>query len=219
MQSAFADGVVIYADTREMNTRIISILKKYCNVREKQLAVGDYILSDRVGVERKSSKDFLQSIIDKRLFAQLEELKTNFKKPVLIIEGDDLLDNARNVHPNAIRGALASITVDYAIPIIWTQTQMDTAHQLYMIAKREQINEKRPVGIRGKKKTNSVTEMQEFLIVGLPKISTEKAKNLLTHFKTPQKVFTASETELKKVKGIGDQLAKQIRKIMTEKYK
>ncbi|MBI4170758.1 MAG: hypothetical protein HY514_03620 [Candidatus Aenigmarchaeota archaeon] len=219
MQSTFTDGIVIYADTREMNTRIISILKKYCNVREKQLAVGDYILSDRVCVERKSSQDFLQSIIDKRLFIQLEELKNNFKKPVLIIEGDDLLDNARNVHPNAIRGALASITIDYAIPIIWTQTQMDTAHQLYMIAKREQIDEKRHVGIRGKKKTNSMAEVQEFLVAGMPKISTEKARRLLAHFKTPEKIFTASETELKKVEGIGEELAKQIRRIMTEKYK
>jgi len=182
------------------------------------MPVGDYILSDRVCVERKTAEDFLQSIIDRRLFSQLENMKSNFKNPLLIVEGEQLLDSGRNIHPNAIRGALASICIDYSIPIIWTSTQMDTAHQLYMIAKREQLEEKRSIGIRGKKKTKSLAEMQEFLIAGIPKISTEKARNLLKHFQTPEKVFRASETELKKVDGIGDDLARQIRQLMSKKY-
>ena len=219
MQSGLAtEDIVIYADTREMNSRVIPILKKFCDVREKQLKVGDYILSDRVCAERKTSEDFLQSIIDKRLFAQLKELKRNFKKPLLIIEGDGLLDNERNMHPNAIRGAIAAVSIDYGVPIIWTQTQADTAHQLYSIAKREQLEEKRTIGIRGKKKTISTQEIQEFLVAGIPKISTTKARNLLTHFKTPEKIFTADETELKKVDGIGEELARQIRKLLTERY-
>ena len=219
MQSGLeTEEIIIYADTREMNTRIIPILKKCCSLREKQLKVGDYILSDRVGVERKSSEDFLQSIVDKRLFRQLEELKATFKKPLLIIEGGGLLDSDRNIHPNAIRGALASVTIDYSMPIIWTQTQMDTAHQLYLIARREQIEEKRSTGIRGKKKLYSTEDVQEFLVSGIPKISTEKSRALLKHFKTPEKIFTASEAELQKVDGIGEELAKQIRSLLTKKY-
>lgn len=220
MQAAVkTENIVIYADTRESNTRIISILKKYCDVREKQLLVGDYILSDNVAVERKSSDDFLQSIIDKRLFSQMDALKKNFKNPLLIVEGDSLLDNGRNIHPNAVRGAIAAISVDYSIPIIWTQTQMDTAHQMLAIAKREQIDGKRSVGIRGKKKARSTEELQEFLVAGIPKISTAKAKRLLKHFRTPERVFTAGEIELKKVEGIGDELARQIRRLMTVKYR
>lgn len=212
-------NVVIYADVRERNARVVTILKKFCTVTEAQLKVGDYILSDRVGVERKSSADFVQSIVDRRLFAQVGELKSNFKKPLLIIEGNDVLDSARNVHPNAIRGAIASVSVDHGVPIIWTASQTDTAHQLYTIARREQLEGKKLTGIRGKKKPASVREMQEFIVAGLPKISTQKARNLLAHFGTPEKVFTAGEAELKKVDGIGDGLAKQIRSLVTEKYK
>ncbi len=218
MQSAFADGVVIYADTREMNSRVIPILKKFCDVREKQLKVGDYILSEQVCVERKSSDDFLKSIIDKRLFEQLGNLKASFQKPLLIIEGDHVLDNSRAVNPNAIRGAIASVSIDYGVPIIWTETQADTAHQLLAIARREQLERKKTVGIRWKRKSRSVAEMQEFLVAGVPNISTAKARNLLGHFKTPEMLFTASETELKKVDGVGGKLAKQIRKLLTERY-
>ncbi len=218
MQSTFADGVVIYADTREMNSRIISILNKYCNVRETQLKVGDYILSEQVCVERKSSDDFLQSIIDKRLFEQLSSLKASFQKPLLIIEGGNILDNSRALHPNAIRGAIAAISIDYSVPIIWTATQADTAHQLLAIAKREQLERKKAVGIRWKRKARSVAEMQEFLVVGIPKIGTSKARSLLKHFRTPERLFTASEAELQEADGIGRELAKQIRKMLTERY-
>jgi Fanconi anemia group M protein len=218
MQTVFNKDVVIFADQREANCRIIHILKKYCEVREKQLATGDYVLSDRVCAERKSSQDFVQSVIDKRLFRQIGDLKANFEKPVLIIEGGNPLDSGINIHPNALRGAMASIAIDYAVPIIWTASQMDTAHQLLAIAKREQIDEKRSIGIRNKKKFRSTDELQEFLVAGIPKISTEKARRLLKHFKTPENIFTASETELKRVDGIGDELARQIRKLLTSCY-
>jgi Fanconi anemia group M protein len=220
MQRAFGGGnVIIYADTRESNTRIPHILKKLCDVREKQLLVGDYILSERVCIERKTTPDFVQSIIDKRLFSQLETMKANYPNPVLIVEGGDILDNGRDIHPNAVRGAIAAISVDYAVPMIWTATQMDTAHQLFAIAKREQLDSKKSVGIRNKKKQRSMEETQEFLVAGIPKISTAKARALLKHFRTPERMFTASEADLMKVEGIGCGLARQIRRIMTEKYK
>jgi ERCC4-type nuclease len=212
------ENIVIYVDSREACTRIPHILKKFCEVREKQLLVGDYILSGRVCAERKTSADFVQSIIDKRIFSQIAGMKSSYSNPILIVEGENLLDNGRNIHPNALRGAIAAISVDYSIPIIWTATQMDTANQMLAIARREQLAGNRPVEIRLKKKAKSVAEMQEFLVTGIPKISTKKARNLLKHFGTPEKLFTASEADLMKADGIGKDLAKQIKRMMTEKY-
>jgi Fanconi anemia group M protein len=210
--------IIIYVDKRELSCRIASILEKYCDVEERQLHVADYLLSDRVAVERKTCSDFVSSIVDGRLFKQMSELKSNFEHPVLIIEGDDLFSHGRDIHPNAIRGALASIATDYCVPIIWTANQLETANMLFVIAKREQLDVKKSVSIRGKKKARSDNEAQEIIVSGLPKISIIKARNLLKHFKTPEKVFTAKEDKLKEVGGIGDELAKQIRKILTKKY-
>lgn len=213
------DRVLIFADNREFKSRVVKELALMdCIVKPKQLEVGDYILSERVCVERKSMGDFLASIFDQRIFTQLKNLKNNFEKPILIIEGGNLYSQ-RDVHPNSVRGALASIAIDYSVPILWTQNEKDTAGILYWIAKREQFKEERPISIRGERKPLTLKEQQEFLVAGLPAINTKIAKRLLNHFKSPEKVFKASEEKLKKVKGIGDKIAKNIRKILTEKYK
>lgn len=58
----------IIADHREVPSGIVDELVRLgVEVEARQLKVGDFILSDRVGVERKSVGDFLQSIVDKRL--------------------------------------------------------------------------------------------------------------------------------------------------------
>lgn len=212
------DKILIIADNREFASRVVKELARLdCTVKPKQLEVGDYILSERVCAERKSAGDFLASVIDQRLFTQLKDLKNSFEKPILVIEGRDLYTQ-RNVHPNAIRGALASIAIDYAIPILWTEEPEETASLLYWIARREQVDEERSLSIRGQKKAMTPREQQEFLVAGLPGINTKMSRRLLEKIKTPEKVFRASEERLKKVEGIGDVMAKNLRKILTEKY-
>ncbi|MBI5060969.1 MAG: Hef nuclease, partial [Candidatus Aenigmarchaeota archaeon] len=84
------DRVVIYADSREGASHVLAILRNQCTLHEIQLKVGDYLLSKRVVVERKTADDFLQSLVDGRLFRQLEELKNQFEKPLLLLEGNGL---------------------------------------------------------------------------------------------------------------------------------
>jgi ERCC4-type nuclease len=211
--------VIIYADKRERVSGIVDELKNFsCRVDEKVLAVGDFILSDRVVVERKTTSDFLSSIIDGRLFKQLGELKHNFEKPILMIEGNDMNDEER-VHVNVLRGALASVALDYGIPILWTKNVKETAGLIYWIARREQLDEKRTVAIRGSKKIRSVKEAQEFLVAGLPGISTVRAKEILKHFGSPLKFFLADEKEVIKVKKLGKKTAEKIKKILEKPYR
>lgn len=209
---------IIYADIREGNSRILNILRDRCDLREKQLAVADYLLSKRVAVERKTSSDFLSSLVDGRLFKQLNEMKQNFKLPLLILEGDGLFNGERKIHPNAIRGAIASISLDYGIPIIRTENNLETAEMLLSIAKREQIDRKKNIAVRGMKKAKSMNHRQEYLLAGLPQINTQTARKLLKHFGTLEKVFTATEEELTKVEGIGPKTAGMIRLVLTKGY-
>lgn len=208
---------IIYADIREANSRILALLKDRCDLREKQLAVADYQLSRRVAVERKTSSDFLSSLTDGRLFKQIEELTVNFKRPLMILEGDGLF-SSRNIHPNAIRGALASISLDYCVPIIRTEDNRDTAEMLLSIAKREQFKAKRSFAIRGEKKTISMNHRQEYLLAGLPKVNTMTARKLLKHFGSPERIFAANEEQLQSVDGIGPKMAKRIRQVLSKRY-
>src|SRR3989344_4758886 len=212
------DEITIYADTCEQSSRVVAILKGLYTLHEKQLHVEDYLQSKRVAVERKTVGNFISSMVDGSLFKQLSELKENFVYPVLIIEGNGLYDTERKVHPNAIRGAIAAVAIDFNIPILWTQNALETAELLLAMAKREQIDSGKKNAVRGRKKAKSMNDRQEILISGLPNVNTSTAKKLLKHFGSPEKVFTASEDELKNVDGIGPKMAKKIRHVVMKNY-
>jgi Fanconi anemia group M protein len=209
--------VLIFVDNREAASGILEYFGQYeCNVESKMLLCGDYIVSDRICIERKTTDDFVQSIIDRRLFDQIKNMKDNFEKPVIVIEGNSLYGR---LQPNAIRGAIASVVIDYGVPIIWTKDPADTAGMIYWLAKREQIDERREISIKNRKTPKTIEEIQEYLVAGLPDISVVRARNLLKHFKYPEKIFTATEEELKKVEGVGMKIAKRIRDLLTNEYK
>ncbi|MCX6695364.1 MAG: DEAD/DEAH box helicase [Candidatus Altiarchaeota archaeon] len=212
------DGIKVIVDARERNPRIIDVLKeKGVKVEVRQLPVGDYLLSDRVCAERKTMADFLQSIIDKRLMSQLADMRRNFMTPILILEGSGAY-NQRGIHPNAVRGVLAAIAVDFNVPIIPTEDDIDTAHMLYTIAKREQEDEERIVALRGEKKPWILSERQRFVVESLPNVSAVLADRLLEKFESVEKVMAAGEKELMEVEGIGEKKAEEIRKVVKSRY-
>ena len=217
--SNFSSKIKIYADSREKASGVMKYLvENNVDVKMQNLEVGDFQLSADVIVERKEIKDFVDSIIDKRLLDQVKDMKQNFEKPLIIIEGDDDLYSVRNIHANAIRGMLAWITIDMKIPVIHTRDYRDTAEMLITIAKREQGDSPGNFSIRGEKKPLSDKELKEFIIAGLPGVGTQLARNLLEEFRTVKNIVNASNEDLQKVEKIGKKKADDIRKILDEKY-
>lgn len=212
------EEVTVIADSREFNSKVVRHISLLgAKVVPKMLPVGDYLCSEEVAIERKTVDDFLKSLLDQRLFEQVETLKKNFKKPVVLIEGLGLY-RLRNIHPNSINGALASIAVDSGVPILWTENENETASLVFWIAKREQVEMKKTVQIRGEKKASTVAKQQEFIAAGLPEVSTVLARRLLLHFGTLRSLFSTDEDELRKVEKIGEKKAKKIFQILNRKY-
>jgi len=154
-------------------------------------------------------------VIDRRLFQQAEELKDNFSKPILLIEGDYFQGG---MNENAIKAALASIVLDFDIPIIMTKHEEGTARTIYWLAKREQIISKKGIGIKGKKKPKDIKRLQEHVISSLPGVSVVLSKRILEKFKTIKNFAKAKESEIIKVDGIGKVLAKRLHKLLNEEY-
>ena len=211
--------IKIIADSRERGT---GILKELVNlgieVETKNLYSADYVINN-VGIELKTKEDFLESIIDKRLIHQLRELKNNFEKQIIIIQGTEDIYSLRRIHPNAIRGMLATIALSYNIPIIYTRDPKDTAALLLTIAKREQDIGKKDFSIRQEKKPLTLKEQQEYIVESLPGVGPLLAKSLLKKFKSVKKIINAKEEKLQKVEKIGKVKAKEIRKVIEEEYK
>lgn len=207
--------VKVIADHREKSSGVIRALVELgIKIDVQQLAVGDYIVSSRCGIEYKTVPDFVDSIIDGRLLEQLKELKRNFERALIIVEGVEDIYSMRKIHPNAIRGMLATIAISYGIPMLSTKTAQETAELLAIIAKREQEETSKEYSAHGSKKPMSTKELQEYIVSALPGVGGGLAKPLLREFKSVRNVVNASAEELQRVEKIGEKKAMDIRDIL-----
>jgi Fanconi anemia group M protein len=211
-------GIKVVVDHREYRSKVVrNLTANGMYVEPQQLDVGDYVLSSRIGVERKSVDDFLESLIGGKLFRQIAQLRDAYPRPVLILEGENLLTK-RNISHKAIFGSLASINVDFGVPVITTKDSAETADLLQVMAKREQKDDKKTVAIREEKTSMSLRERQQFVIEGLPNVSAVLAKRLLDHFGSIRDITNASEEELMEVKGVGKNISSEILELLNAQY-
>lgn len=125
-------------DYREANSSFCAHLRSLGHTLSlERLPVGDIIIGDRIIIERKTTRDLLDSLVDGRLLSQCRRLYYSATRPLLIIEGVDLFDT-RAVHPNAVQGVLSWITLDLGLSVMMTRSTLETALFISMTAKREE---------------------------------------------------------------------------------
>ncbi|MBR9692963.1 DEAD/DEAH box helicase [Candidatus Woesearchaeota archaeon] len=211
------DGIRIVADHREKTSGVLKeLLNKDVNIELRQLDAGDYRLGDRVVVEYKTVPDFVNSIIDGRLLAQLRGLRSH-PRPLIIIEGEEDLYGVRKVHPNAILGMLGTIAISYNIPVLFTRTPQETASLLVSIARKEQERGNKEYSSHAAKPL-TFTEQQEYAVGSLPGVGPTLARKLLEHFTTVKALADASLDELEAVEKVGKKKAKALHDLFNESY-
>jgi len=212
----------IIVDKREKNSLVISELVDLgVQVDFNHLEVGDFVLSSDIIVERKTIDDFMSSMMNKRLLNQLSNMKLNCKKPLLIIEGideQDLYENGRNIHENAIRGMILSIIFDFGIPIIFTKDYKDSAKFLHLIVKRQEKPD-REISLKFKKRAINLSEQQQFFIEGFPGIGPSLSKKLLSEFRTVKNIINADSIDLEKIDRLDKNKISQMKKITDTYYR
>ena len=207
----------IFVDSREREmAKLLESLGLLVTV--KNLEVGDYVVSDRVAIERKTAHDFVSSIIDpkRNLFRQIADLARTYERPVLILEGRDLYTTQMNA--GSIRGAMISVAVDYGVPIIPTEDRNETVAVIALLAHRE-MREGREPKLHGHKTARTLKEQQEYLISAISSVGPTVAKNLLKHFGSVEKIMTASSSQLQEVELVGPKIAQRIRELVGGDYK
>ncbi|MCX6681199.1 MAG: DEAD/DEAH box helicase [Methanothrix sp.] len=207
----------IFVDSREREmAKLLESLGLLVTV--KNLEVGDYVVSDRVAIERKTAHDFVSSIIDpkRNLFRQIADLARTYERPVLILEGRDLYTTQMNA--GSIRGAMISVAVDYGVPIIPTEDRNETVAVIAQLAQRE-MREGRSPKVHGHKTARTLKEQQEYLISAISSVGPTVAKNLLKHFGSVEKIMTASSEQLQEVELVGPKIAQRIRELVGGDYK
>ena len=213
--------VEVVIDQRELDSGIARDLSRRegATTRLETLEVGDYVLSDRVVVERKSVEDFLDTLTggDRSMFEQVGAAARHYARPVVIVEGEDLYGR-RNVHPNAVRGALASLAVDFGASVLRTGDADDTADLLYTVARREQEDADRSVSVHGGKGGRTLAEQQEYVVGSIAEVGPVTARSLLAHFGSVESVMRADREALLAVSGVGEVTADRIREVVGSEY-
>ncbi|PIN77188.1 DEAD/DEAH box helicase [Candidatus Woesearchaeota archaeon CG10_big_fil_rev_8_21_14_0_10_34_8] len=210
----------VVVDHREKGSYTVKeLIDLGVSVDLQQLDIGDYVLSKRCAVEFKNVADFVDSLIDGRLLQQAQQLRKQYGRPIFVIEGSEDIYSVRNVHPNAIRGMLSAITVDFGIPVLMTKTSKETAALLYQIAKREQETVGREFSLHGDRKPVSLKEQQEYIVSSFPLIGPSLVKPILKQFGSVKKFVNASEEDLKKINLLGDKKAKAIMDVLEGEWK
>ncbi|MFH1286020.1 MAG: ERCC4 domain-containing protein [Candidatus Micrarchaeota archaeon] len=209
------DYVEIFMDERESEDFAKLLRMKGAHVKKLVLNIGDFILSERVVVERKTRNDFEVSLIDGRLFSQAKRMTEEFERAIIIVEGERFEER---VERSALLGAVSALICDFGISVFFTKNEEKTVELLYAIAKREQLMEKREIRLIGSKKAFSLAQRQQLVLETLPFIGPKLAKALLARFKTLSAVFNASEKQLMEVEKLGEKKAKTLRTLISARY-
>jgi ERCC4-type nuclease len=207
--------LVIGIDDRELRSATARRLYELgCRFDSQRLVVGDYVVSSRCCIERKNDSDFEQSIMDGRLFAQASDLCSAYKAPIVSIVGNGFCRLDRK----AIRGAQASLAVDFRIPVFFFPTEEEFAEFVYALAFREQATANGPPRLQTAKKEVALADLQQLAVESLPSIGPVHARALLSTFGSVAKVYNAPVEELVQAEGIGKARAERMRKVIDSAY-
>ena len=208
--------IQVIVDDREKSSATFQELNTIplVDVQVKRLPLGDYQVDGNLLFERKTLIDLIASIKDGRLFKQACKLASSPIRPAIILEGTskDLSDS--RMRREAIQGAMISISIVLGIPLLRSRDGKESARLMLYAAEQIRTAAFGAVARKGKRPKGK-RRMQLYFLQGLPRVGPERSQNLLEKFGSIEAVITAEQDELINVPGIGTNLAKKIRWLVT----
>src|SRR6266576_6314209 len=182
----------IRVDTQEQRSGIPALLAAMPQVRIEvtPLLMGDYDVGGdpRRVFERKTGSDFLSSLVQGRLFAQLTALRKSRFAPILLLEGDPLRVGHSQMRPESIRGALTYITAVLRVPILPSGGPAESAHLVYAAAKQCQVgpaaHSPAAHGPAAGRRRATPSEQQMQIVLALPGIGRITARAVCARFRS-----------------------------------
>ena len=207
--------VTITVDSRESRSRMVERLARIAGVTvlQDELEAADYTVGDAVlGVERKEVNDLAASIMEGRIFGQIELCKASFETTVLLIEGD-MRQIRSAIAPEALDGFVSYVALLSGVQLVYSADADHTAALVHRMALHATHGLGYLIPLRvGKPK--DLSSLRQYLIEGLPAVGPAAARSLLKALNTPKGVFTATREELAAIKGIGPKTIDRIFEIL-----
>ncbi len=207
----------VIADDREAFADVVQHLfaRPDCEVIIRRLRLGDYLVAERLLVERKRWPDLVASIVDGRLFRQACRLAGSPLPTALLLEGSEADVAESAMTREAIQGALVSVSVILGIPVLRSRDAEESA-RLMIYAGHQLRNVIAGAVARAGYRPKSKRRIQLHILQGLPAVGPVRAARLLDKYGTVEAVLTAAHADLALVPGIGKAAAGKIRWAVSE---
>jgi len=212
-------------ENSELTERVIEKAQSLNVPFEKQwLEIGDYVFND-VCFEAKSSFDFIQSIVNKRLWNQLDNMDRAYVNNLVIVYGsfeDGFRKHLEHIKTNMNKtaqrvilrkkffGSMSKIILDTDCSIIWVRDALTAAELIAVVCKMQPHDREVYIPRIVKQKKISTTDLRVDVLSTIKGVSDKKAKLLIKKFGSIMEIGEATPSELSEIDGIGNVLAKRI---------
>ena len=160
----------------------------------RSLELGDYVVNERVVVERKSHADFAVSLVDGRLFRQAAALARSRRRSLVLLEGPRPAEMPK-VHPHALEGAILAVAVTWRVPVISTGDAEESLRVLIMLSEQSLVPDEVALPRFGYQ-PRRLESRKLHVLQGLPGVVPKLARRLLAHFGSVEQALQADANML-----------------------
>lgn len=190
----------IVLDIHEKRGKVFKYIENSSEIeyQVKPLYIGDYIAGGVV-IERKTIKDFLNSLQTGRLKEQTRKLQETEKR-LLIIEGQ--INQLEGIEKRRVYGSIISLLLYKNMKIIFTENAWDTYQLLTTLSRQKIYSNEKALTSATTKLPKSKEVLKHNIISNIYGIGPVTAKKLIEKFKSIQNIINAKESELEEIIGI-----------------
>lgn len=222
----------IIVDMREFRSELPSLIhKRGIDIDPVTLEVGDYILSPRMCVERKSLSDLIGSLNNGRLYTQCVAMTRFYERPVLLIEFDESksfsLQSKQSIKSEVsiqnISSKLTLLTIHFPkLRIIWSQSPYLTAEIFESLKQNNEEPDAQvamAIGVDQSESSKDILFSIESvdIVKKLAGITEKNYKKIVNKYRNLKELVNQSEDELCKTLENAS-LGKQLFEFINKKY-
>ncbi|NXU25848.1 FANCM protein, partial [Thalassarche chlororhynchos] len=192
-------SLCILADCREISSgaEVISSLKAVHRVKVQvcSLSSSDYIVSNRLAVERKFLSELLNSVNRNKVTQRIQRLQSMFERICVIVEKDRIKtgETSRFFQRTQYYDSVLSALVQAGVRILFSSCQEETAgllKDLALVEQRKNATIRVPTEVEGHKR-----EMLNFYL-SIPHLSYLAALNMCHYFDSVKKMANSSPLDI-----------------------
>ncbi|NXS65701.1 FANCM protein, partial [Pandion haliaetus] len=206
-------SLCILVDSREISSgaEVISSLKAVYGVKVQvcSLSSSDYIVSNRMAVERKFLSELLNSVHRNKVTQRIQRLQSMFERICVIVEKDRIKtgETSRFFQRTQYYDGVLSALVQAGVKILFSSCQEETAgllKDLALVEQRKNAAISVPTEVEGHKR-----EMLNFYL-SFPNLSYLAALNMCHYFDSVKKMANSSPSDIATGAQVSPQKAEEI---------